>query len=57
MTYLELKKSEIRQLTDYLLQVARDTNVDRLAEIKKAVTMILNAYDFVVEHEKKKRRR
>ena len=53
MTYLERNRAELARLTNYLLQVAYITNVDRLSEVKKAVTMITNAYDYVVEHERK----
>lgn len=53
MTYLEQKKKDFEKLTGYLLNVATINHVERLAEVKKAVTMVTNAYDYVVETERK----
>lgn len=53
MTYLEQNRKVIDKLANYLLQVATHTHVERLSEVKKAVTMFTNAYGYVVEHEKK----
>ncbi len=53
MSYLSQKQKEFEKLTGYLLNVATINHVERLAEVKKAVTMVNNVYQYVVDVETK----
>lgn len=53
MTFLAQKQKELEKITGYLLSVATINHVDRLSEVRKAVTMIQNAFQYVVDVEAK----
>lgn len=53
MSFLSGKKSEFVKMANYILQVATMHHMERLSEVKKAVTMVINAYEYVVDTEEK----
>ena len=51
MSFLASKKGEIEKLLSYMLRVAEVNHMGRVAEVRKAVTMVHNTLDYVITTE------